>query len=1032
MDGLAVPDYQCDTYTLSGIVQGVGMRPAIYRLAIAAGLDGYVLNRGGQVRAVVGGDLRRLEAFGRDLLTALPPAARIHSLHVVRGSPTSQGAEPADPLLVPGKGFSILPGVVASHVNLPDVATSGVVAPDMAALPGKANSVATEPPALAAKVKKHEAAWTKLTNPEAATRDTGSGAWRATERSVPSQDIQPGLPAPDLPVCPACLAELFTPGNPRQGYPFIQCVDCGPRHTQISGLPYERNRSGLRDFPLCRSCQNEFDSPSERRFHAENLCCPHCGPRLWLEIVGPVGLAYPAHAPGRPQTLAPSPPSCAATDRVRVQPAPGAITDPTALWPRLGAAIRGGRIVALQGIGGFHLVCDARQSASVWTLRQRKQRPTKPFAVLMLNTASVWQVTGMTVDDPRRPCVEKALLDASRPVVLVPVAGAVAHSGDRTTLAQGALAADAGLREEPVCTEQAAWLGAVAPGIRCRDGGRAGIRTVDGAEVVVGADTVGGADRAYETGVGHGDANDRPSRYTEYPAECLGVMLPSTPLQYLLFHELLGRPEGLAWLQQPAPLVLVCTSANRSGAPLIHDPVQARSELHGIADLLVMHDRPILFPCDDGVVKPTVPIPVIRPGRGMAPMTLTLPTGGPSVLALGGHLKTTVALSAGTQVVVSPFVGDLDHPDTCARLEATAHHLLEITGIRPAVIACDLSPDTFSHRLAKRMAREMNIPCLTIQHHHAHLAAVLAEWPELHGERVLGVALDGHGEGDDGSSWGGEIFLTRAAGSRRLGHLRPLPLPGGEAAIRDLRRLALGFAAAVGKPLPPHLVAPVDLLQKIILQGPVERWPHTSSCGRWFDLAAVHCGVAPRVNQEGEAAMALETLALAAQQRVSGSTANTSVTNRKRVGEHPGNAAKPARQHARRGSATTSGGINHSHWLSTCRARIDDQGLLDLSPVVVGLATVSDGAEAAWLFHEALAAGLCRWIAHHARSEGLDRVVLGGGCLVNRWLAEDLVQRLREQGIMAYTNRQLPCNDSALSVGQAWAAMHGLAPGRPL
>ena len=974
MDGLAAPDYFCDTYTLSGIVQGVGMRPAIYRLAIAARVDGYVLNRGGQVRLVVGGELRRLETFGRDLRSALPPAARVRSVTVARKSWACQSAEPSEPHLVPGTGFTILPGVATSELDMPDEATLGM----------GAVSVATS------------VARSKV---------------RHSPRILP-EGIQPALPTPDLPVCRTCLIELFTPGNRRQGYPFMQCVDCGPRHTQISGLPYERSRSGLRDFPLCRSCQNEFDSPSDRRFHAENLCCPRCGPRLWLEIVTPAGFACPVDSPGLSQTLSPAPLAYAAPDRERLQPAPGAITDATASWTRLAAAIREGRIVALQGIGGFHLVCDARQTSSVWTLRQRKRRPTKPFAVLMLNTASVWHVTGMAVDDPRRPGLENALLDASRPVVLVPMAGSKAFAGDRKIPSQGCHGMAAGASEDPELTDQNTWLRAVAPGIRCRYGHAAGVPPLDGSDVV--------------------DRSDHPSRSTEHPAECLGVMLPNNPLQYLLFHELLGRPEGLAWLEQPAPLVLVCTSANRSGAPLIHDPLQARSELRGIADLLVMHDRPILFPCDDGVVKPTVPIPLIRPGRGMAPMTLTLPTGGPSVLALGGHLKTTVAITCGDQLVLSPQVGDLDHPDTCLRLEATARHLLEIAGIRPAVIACDLSPDTFSHRLAQRMAREMNIPCLTIQHHHAHLAAVLAEHPELLGERVLGVALDGHGEGEDGRSWGGEIFLTRAAGSRRLGHLQPLPLPGGEAAIRDLRRLALGFAAAMGKPLPRHLADPADPLQALILQSPVERWPHTSSCGRWFDLAAVHCGVAPWVSHEGEAAMALETLALAAQQRASGSTANTSVPTRKGVGDHPGNAVTRARQPARRGSSTATGGIDRSHWLSTCRALIDDHGLLDLAPVVVGLAAVADGAEAAWLFHEALAEGLCRWIVHHARLQGLHRVVLGGGCLVNRWLADDLVQRLSEQGIMAYTNRQLPCNDSALSVGQAWAAMHGLAPDRPL
>ncbi|HEY5718822.1 MAG TPA: Sua5/YciO/YrdC/YwlC family protein, partial [Gammaproteobacteria bacterium] len=372
--------------------------------------------------------------------------------------------------------------------------------------------------------------------------------------------------------------------------------------------------------------------------------------------------------------------------------------------------LRRGAIVAIKGLGGFHLACQATRPDAVATLRRRKGREEKPFAVMVANPASL---AGLAVVEP----AAAALLQApERPIVLLPKA-------------PGADAA----------------LPGVAPGMRW-----------------------------------------------------LGALLPYTPLHWLLFHAAAGQPAGHAWCAEAQPLVLVLTSANPGGEPLVIDDDEAVARLGGIADRLLLHDRPIRVRCDDSVVRVHAGAPAfVRRARGHVPQAIRLPAAGPSVLALGGALKNAVCVTRGDRAFLSAHVGDLDHPATCRALDASVAHLLEVLEIAPAVVARDLHPDFYSSRFAERFAAARGLPCHAVQHHHAHVAAVVAE-QRLDGE-VLGLALDGVGLGDDGHAWGGELLRVGPRRWQRLAHLRPLALPGGDVAAREPWRMAAAALHAGGR-----------------------------------------------------------------------------------------------------------------------------------------------------------------------------------------------------------------------------------------
>ena len=659
--------------------------------------------------------------------------------------------------------------------------------------------------------------------------------------------VKTAVPA-DAGTCEACLRELFDPADRRHRYAFINCTHCGPRYTITRRLPYDRACTSMAGFTQCPRCQAEYDDPHDRRFHAEPNACPVCGPQLTL--VSEQGRALAG--------------------------------DPLVTTLAL---LRTGMIVAIKGLGGFHLACDARQAGTVALLRQRKHREEKPFAVMVADAAAARAWVDASDE-------QLALLASpERPVLLLPL------RADRPDALAG-----------------------VAPGL-----GK------------------------------------------------LGVMLPCTPIQHLLFHD---APE----------LVLVMTSANPGGEPLVAGNDEAVARLQGIADALLLHDRDIVARCDDSVLRwgATGAPQFIRRARGWTPRAIRLPRSGPSVLATGAWLKNTVCLTRGDEAFLSPHIGDLDNAATCQALEEAVAHLCGVLDVQPHAVAHDRHPDFFSTRFALAFAAERGLPVHAVQHHHAHIAAVAAE--HRHDGPLLGLALDGVGLGDDGAAWGGELLRVDGARFARLGHLREIALPGGDIAAREPWRLGAAALHALGQgeqiatrfAAQPAAGAVAQMLARSL------RCPPTSSAGRWFDAAAGLLGVRTHSAFEGQAPMQLEALAATAAE----------------------DAVEPA-----------------------TAALIDADGTLDLLPLLAELlhegsrADPADAARAARQFHVALADGLARWVGAAAQATGLRHVALGGGCFLNALLTRELVARLQALGLQVLEARQAPPNDGGIALGQAWAAL---------
>ncbi len=688
---------------------------------------------------------------------------------------------------------------------------------------------------------------------------------------------------PDTGVCGQCLEELFDPASRRWRHPFITCTHCGPRFTLTHGLPYDRSRTSMARFPMCVGCAREYADPGDRRFHAEPVCCPECGPRLRLhDGKGNVHVGDPIA-----QVLA---------------------------WLRRGA------IVAIKGLGGFHLACDARNPQAVARLRARKERERKPFAVMGANVASLRRIA--RIDD-----VECALLEADeRPVVLCAKAAPprFSHSNDGSGNGSG-------------------------------NGGGTG------------------ADPEISDGIAPG-------------LQTFGLMLPSTPIQWLLFHEAAGRPAGTAWSAAPQELLLVMTSANLGGEPLLSDNDEVAERLAGdppIADAILDHDREILVRCDDSVRSAHG---FVRRARGFVPQAIRLPRPGPSIIAFGGGYKNTVCITRGDQAYVSQHIGDLDNAAAVRFLERTVDHLLGVVDVAPAAAACDLHPDFASSRVAAEFAERAGITLIPVQHHHAHIAAVLAEHGR-DGEAALGLAVDGVGLGSDGGVWGGELLRLQGARCDRIGHLAPLGLPGGDRAAREPWRMAaaalhrMGRGGEIGRRFPAHPGAPTiaDMLARGLHSPP------TTSLGRVFDAAAALLGVCETAAYEGEAAMRLEGLART---------------------------------------------VPHSRFLVDARGRgeggfwrIDREGALDLLPLLAFLADCREPAHGAAVFHATLARALAEWVIRAAERTGITVVAGGGGCLLNSRLALALRGHLQDGGLTFLEARQLPPNDGGLSLGQAWVAI---------
>ena len=666
----------------------------------------------------------------------------------------------------------------------------------------------------------------------------------------PSVERRTGLPyiPADLALCEACRGELLTPGNRRYRHPFIACCDCGPRWSLLHRLPYDRAHTAMARFAPCPRCRAEHDDPHDRRFHAQNLACPDCGPQLALWAADARVLAR------------------------REEALQGAVT-----------ALRRGDIVAVKGLGGFHLMVDAGNAEAVTRLRVRKHRAHKPLAVMLDGLDAV--ARHCEVDDLER----QWLADATAPIVLLRSRGALPN--------------------------------VIAPG------------------------------------------NPR-----------LGVMLPYTPLHQLLLRDA-ARP-------------LVATSGNRSGEPLCHDEREALQRLAGIADLWLMHDREIIHAVDDSVLQvASGQAMVLRAARGWAPRRIRLDAVHddglpPAVLGLGSHLKNAPALALGGSAVLAPHVGDLDGPEALAAHQHRLTALCKLAQTPPVQIACDLHPDYAAGRRTDAADVWPGLPRLAVQHHHAHIAAVMAEHG-LEGE-VLGVAWDGNGLGDDGSLWGGEFFLARRERCERIATLRDIPLPGAERAMREPRRVALGVAHELGW----HGQVANELLHGAwqahelgVLERLLEhqvRSPRTSSVGRLFDAVAALLGLCAVSTFEGQAAMALQFAAEAFEEEA----APLPFTLRRD--------ARPWR--------------------------------IDWAPCVRELIARrragADVTELARAFHMMLADMVTAISDAHPTVP----VVLSGGCFQNRLLLETTVKALRRRRRPVWWAQALPPNDGALALGQVAVA----------
>lgn len=662
---------------------------------------------------------------------------------------------------------------------------------------------------------------------------------------APSQDAGPHrtLVSPDVALCDDCLHEMWDPNDRRCRYPFINCTNCGPRFTIIEHTPYDRPATTMRAFIMCPACRAEYEDPADRRFHAQPNACPACGPQVQLKVKNRA--AWPS--------------------------------DP---FEAAAAMLAAGYIVALKGLGGFHLACDAGREDAVARVRALKQRGEKPLAVMARDAAAVQAICAVNEQ-------EMALLTGhQRPVVI--------------------LRRRAG--------------GEVAPSLA-------------------------------------------PGQIT------LGVMLPYTPLHHLLLAALPGR-------------LLVMTSANRSGEPIIFqgdDPA-----LSGLADAVLDHDREIFLPCDDAVTYVPSGRPVLlRRARGYAPSPLTLAFEAERpVLAVGGQLKNSVCLLNGEQAFLSQYIGDLGSAGSAVLLRRVIRHFENLFGIQPAVIAHDLHPDYHATHLALERASRDGLETIGVQHHHAHIASVMAEHELV--EPVIGAAFDGSGYGPDGSVWGGEFMTADLAGYERRAWLRPIPLPGGEQAVRQPWRMAavwLDEIYGAEWPLSPAEMGWPDAamagwpLVRQLIERRVNS-PLTSSMGRLFDAAASLVGVRHAVTYEGQAAIELEALA--------------------------DSGAMDGYEFGFDGRVIDPRPVIH---------QVVEDRLRGVSvPVIAGR------------FHAGVARMVCEVCVKLREQTGLKRVALSGGVFQNRLLLERSLDYLWSASFERYINERVPPNDGGLALGQAAVA----------
>ncbi len=668
------------------------------------------------------------------------------------------------------------------------------------------------------------------------------------------------LAAPDVATCVECLEEIRDPVNRRFRHPFVTCTNCGPRFTIITGLPYDRPSTTMADFAMCDDCEREYVDPSDRRFHAQPISCPRCGPELtfWPDAA--------SAAAGRGES---------ALQAAR----------------RLLAA---GGILAVKGVGGYHLACDARNHQAVVELRRRKRRGDKPFAIMAADLDVVRRLVRTTQHE------KDLLTDTRRPIVLLPRRAHPTGDGSVST--------------------------AVAPG-----------------------------------------------------SPDLGVMLPYTALHTLLF--------GLEG-DQAGPDVLVMTSGNLSGEPIVTDDAEARTRLAAVADAWLGHDRRIHVPCDDSVTRVvgSLELPVRR-SRGYAPLPLVLPFPVGPTLAVGADLKNTCALAAGSHAWASQHIGDMDDLSTYETLTEVERHLELITGVEPARLVADMHPGYRSTRWAREHAQGR--PVVEVQHHHAHIAAVMGEHRLAVGDRVIGVAFDGTGYGVDGAVWGGEVLLAGYPDFRRAAHLGYVPLPGGDASVLRPYRMALAHLYAAGVAWDDDL-APVrhcPTTERSVLAHQLHSGlgtVPTSSMGRLFDAVASLVGVRQEVDYEAQAAIELEGLAREVPVPASG---------------------------YRFGIMTEPAG----------NSLVADQGPV-VRAVVADTRTGVPRRQVAARFHAGVAQLVEDLAVACRRRTGLDVVALGGGVFQNAVLLTAAEDRLHARGFTVLRPRLLPPNDAAIAFGQLLVA----------
>ncbi|MDB9503086.1 carbamoyltransferase HypF [Spirulina major CS-329] len=746
-------DRQRQRLTITGVVQGVGFRPCVYRVAQELGLTGWVKNSSQGVEIEIEGDRPRLDQFPIHLTAALPPNAAIHSLEATT---------------LPPQG-----------------------------------------------------------DPQFEIRHSTTTGPKTT------------LVLPDLATCSACVADLLDPQNRRYHYPFTNCTHCGPRYTIINALPYDRPNTTMAGFKLCPACQQEYDDPGDRRFHAQPNACPICGPTvaLWDRSGHPVAQGSAAIA-------------------------------------AVVAKIAEGKIIAVKGLGGFHLLAAAEQASTVAKLRQRKQRPDKPFALMYPVGARLGQDCYVSPQ-------EWALLQSPQaPIVIL------------------------SRRSEA----------AIAPNV----------------------------------------APHNPT---------LGVMLPYTPLHHLI----------LAQYQHP----VVATSGNRADEPICIDEQAALERLAGIADLFLVHNRPIVRPVDDSIVRVMAgQVVMVRRSRGYAPLPVApLPQGMPPTLAVGAHQKNTIALTVNRQIILSQHIGDLSNTEALDAFEQTITSLESLYGTTPERIVCDRHPDY----LSSQYATQCNLPLQQVQHHHAHVLAAIAA-AQLWDRPVLGVAWDGTGYGEDGTIWGGELLRVDGAGWQRWGHWLPFPLPGGDVAAREPRRSALGLLWALWREACPPCPGFTPSTQALLLQGVRQgvNTPLTSSVGRLFDGVAAMLGLCDRATFEGQGAMLLEFAA----HKVETSD------------RYPW------------GRLTLDSGAVGFDWRPLIAAMWRDR---DAGQGVERMAAK---------FHNTL----IDVIVTSAAELEIRDVVLTGGCFQNRYLVEGAITQLQHRGFRPHIPHQLPPHDGSIAVGQLVAA----------